>query len=130
MATTKKAARISVFSAVNWIPLCVQIEHSANADDNNRLNLSRTGKRLPNSVYFMYVNPPRPPKRARVILTWQTGKSLFIGHHRPNYLSLRVDRNGMTEILTLDPKVKEKATIKWEHKVGLGGSGGNIPVQP
>jgi len=134
MATKKKAAKktiktaaIAVSSNVNWIPFCVQIEHSEVS--RIPIMLSILGHQVPNSLYFAYQNPP--PSGT---VTLSNGLGLFIGHGGSGDLSLQVDPNGMTEILVLDQSVKitKPTTIQWGHQHSLRGprimSGGGIIV--
>lgn len=128
MATkaAKKASgafALAVSSAVNWIPLCVQVEHAGKSSGS--LKLSIKGKRLPNSVYFLLQNPNQAGNGH---VTLHNGKGLFI-HPGPGDPVLELDSNGMTPILVLNPLVKKpKAPVIWEHTSGgrLMSGGGMI----
>jgi hypothetical protein len=126
VATKKKAAKkggvatLSAPGALNWIPFCVQVEHSYGAA--NPIFVSKAGgKPYPHSIYFLYQTPPSSGPGS-VILS--KAKGYFLGHPDPsgvpgtNDLTLYADANGMTEILTVDhdPKIVLPASrIAWTY---------------
>jgi hypothetical protein len=148
MATKKKTAKKATrraaekggvgFYLPNLIPLCIQVEQADSPDDKQRpLILSRTGKRFPLFVYWIFQATPDP------YIALPGG--FFM--NQPDNFALPVDpTTGKTDIIQLDPFSTNPAgpgsPLPWRHgrgagignfgrgkSGGAGGSGGGIIIQ-
>jgi len=138
MATKKKAAKKTIKGTAktrsvelyipNVIPLCIEVESADGLDDSRAVALSRTGKRFPNSVYWLYKTPPP----SGTFITLPGGYFL----NQPADFNLPVDpATGRTGFNILDPfSNKPTGLTHWDHNhsvrgTGAGGSGGGIIIQ-
>jgi len=129
MAATKKAHKkkiqttFAVKSVTNFIPLCVQIEHSGASK--KPLKLSKSGNRCPYQVYWMLQTNTASASHIEVPLGYFTNDPLGVAKR-----VLALDQNGMTEVITVSPNapLAPDPGILWSYVLGRAVYSGGIII--